>query len=50
MLFDESVKEDLKDFYDREEDIEKLKWGINEGRRLIVVLGIRRIGIATLYV
>ncbi len=48
MLFDEGVKENIKDFYDRERELELFRKGIVEGRRLILVLGIRRIGKSSL--
>ncbi|MEM1546058.1 MAG: ATP-binding protein [Candidatus Methanomethylicia archaeon] len=48
MLFDEDVKEDVKDFFNREEDIDSLRGALVEGRKLILVLGIRRIGKSSL--
>ncbi|WP_054837408.1 ATPase [Metallosphaera hakonensis] len=46
MLFDTEPKTSLSDLFDREEEVEKLKRGLNE--RLILVLGIRRIGKSSL--
>lgn len=48
MLFDEGVKEDIRDFFNREGDIDSLRNALTEGRRLILVLGIRRIGKSSL--
>ena len=48
MLFDEGVKENPNDFYNRERELELFRKGIVEGRRLILVLGIRRIGKSSL--
>jgi len=48
MLFDEAVKEKMEDFYDREEEINRLREGVLRGRRLILVLGVRRIGKSSL--
>jgi len=48
MLFDENAKEKIEDFYNRREEMERLKKGISEGRRIILVLGIRRIGKSSL--
>ena len=47
MLFDEGVKENPNDFYNRERELELFRKGIVEGRRLILVLG-RRIGKSSL--
>jgi len=44
MLFDEGIKENITDFFDREDEINDLRNAIIEGRRLILVLGIRRTG------
>lgn len=48
MLFDESVKEKLEDFFNRDEEIDLLRNAIITGRKLILVLGIRRIGKSSL--
>ena len=48
MLFDELVKENIRDFYDRRREMELLKNGILECRRIILILGIRRIGKSSL--
>ncbi|BCU68039.1 ATPase AAA [Sulfolobales archaeon HS-7] len=46
MLFDTEPKTSLSDLFGREEEVEKLKGGLNE--RLILILGIRRIGKSSL--
>ena len=44
MLFDERPKHRREDLYDREEELEEIKEGVAEGRPLILITGIRRIG------
>jgi len=48
VLFDESVKERIEDFYDREQELEMFVKGVREGRRIIAVLGVRRLGKSSL--
>lgn len=44
MLFDIKPKTRLKDLYDRREEFEEIRKGIEHGEPLIVVYGVRRIG------
>ena len=46
LLFDTEPKTSLSDLFDREEEVEKLKKGL--GERLVLVLGMRRIGKSSL--